>query len=53
MVVQSHFSFAGEDRMPNVSMGRHLEMASAVGLWTLALVSSVSAQGPCGLTFVK
>ena len=32
--------------MPNVSVWRHLGMASAVGLWTLALVSSVGAQVP-------
>ena len=32
--------------MPNVSMWRHLGMASAVVLWTLALVSSVAAQVP-------
>ena len=32
--------------MPNVSVWRRLGMASAVGLWTLALVSSVGAQVP-------
>lgn len=32
--------------MSNVSVWRRLGMASAVGLWTLALVSSVSAQVP-------
>ena len=32
--------------MPNVSRWRHLGMASAVGLWTLALVSSVGTQVP-------
>ena len=32
--------------MPNVSVWRRLGMASAVGLWTLALVSSVGAQAP-------
>ncbi len=32
--------------MPNVSVWRRLGMASAVGLWILALVSSVGAQVP-------
>ncbi|MGH7396334.1 MAG: caspase family protein [Candidatus Rokuibacteriota bacterium] len=32
--------------MPNVSVWRRLVMASAVGLWTLTLVSSVGAQVP-------
>ena len=32
--------------MPDVSVWRRLGMASAVGLWTLALASSVGAQGP-------
>src|SRR5258705_13820835 len=32
--------------MPSVSVGRRLGMASAVGLWILASVSSVGAQVP-------
>src|SRR5258705_3526628 len=36
----------GEDRMANVSVWRRLGMASGVGLWSLALVSSVGAQVP-------
>ena len=32
--------------MPNVSVWRRLGLAAAVGLWTLALVSSVGAQVP-------
>ena len=47
--------------MPNVSRWRHLGMASAVGLWTLALVIGNSGGvgnrtddvRPCSLTFVK
>src|SRR5258705_13531774 len=46
MVFPAHLllSCAGEDRMPNVSVWRRLGVASAVGLWALALASSVSAQ---------
>src|SRR5258706_2702599 len=46
MVFPAHLllSCAGEDRMPNVSVWRRLGVASAIGLWTLALASSVSAQ---------
>jgi hypothetical protein len=37
---------AEENGMPNVRVWRRLGMASAVGLWTLALASSVGAQVP-------
>src|SRR5712691_3765560 len=43
---RGHFLFAPEERMLNVSVWRRLGMASAVGLWTLALMSPVGAQVP-------